>query len=398
MIADYRKRSRIFLAVFLVPIALGIIPGVMNVRFLDRTGELIDANEMAIRQQEDDGLFGTAVHHNDYRYKIAIAAVRQPEIVVVGSSRVLQFRQSHFSRPFANLGRTVGFSREVSKLAVDLKEVASPKLVLLGIDFWWANPAFIPAHNFVHHDWRGGDISPRVLMAPTKWLLESKLTAQEYWEILSSGSQPMINSRPAYGVQATKVGKGYGADGSHYYSGTVYGRRPPEDPTFSDTLRRIQLGGSQFRHAATVDHTRIDNLFAAIEAFRERGAEVITFLPPLAPTVFAAMTSAGDDYAYVTQFRSALKSLDVPFFDFHNPASVGTTDCEFVDGFHGGAVANARMLREMLKRGAPALVAYIDEGRLSRMIEEYAGKVQVDDRYARDGDDEIDFLEIGCNK
>ena len=34
----------------------------------------------------------------------------QPEIVALGSSRVLQFRQSHFTRPFVNMGMSVDYA------------------------------------------------------------------------------------------------------------------------------------------------------------------------------------------------------------------------------------------------------------------------------------------------
>ena len=74
---------------------------------------------------------------------------------------------------------------------------------------------------------------------------------------------------------------------------------------------------------------------------------------------------------------------------------MGGTDCEFVDGFHPGEVADARILVAL--SGTP-LGQYLDRAQLSHVLETRAGRASMDERYARPGEAEVDFLKLGCRK
>jgi hypothetical protein len=86
------------------------------------------------------------------------------------------------------------------------------------------------------------------------------------------------------------------------------------------------------------------------------------------------------------------------YYDFSDSAAVGSPDCEFVDGLHGGYVTYLRMLRIMAPdleadaatRGLVKPVADLD-----RLIAANQGRATLHDEPAGR---EIDYLGLGCNK
>lgn len=392
------RQHRRFIIVFMIPIVLMLIPGIANVLFLYGAGELYDAPTIARRQQQTGAMYGTAVHRNIYSYKLSLLAERKPEVVVIGSSRVLTFRQRYFRKPFVNLGLTVGYPSEVLHLAKDMVEIWRPKLVILGIDFWWGSDRFIHAFTFNDRQVLGGDLTPRAILAPANWLLDGKILWPQYLEIIKSGPPVRSGGRDMYGVQAITIGKGFGPDGSHYYSGTIFGRRAPEDPGFRDTLGRISSGTSQFRHAGAMLDSRVAELREAIAYFKENGIEVITFLPPLAPRVLDEIQRQGSLYGYLEPFRSAVSDVAPQHFDFLDSRVLDSGECEFVDGFHGGEITTARILARMADNTETSLSTYVDRAQISADIERYTGHAQADQRYRLSGEREIDFLGLGCKK
>jgi len=247
-----------FILIVLLPILLLLPAGITNWVFLHNVGELTPIEEIVEIQQRDGGLYGTALHPNVYSYKLELYAARRPEIVAIGSSRVLQFRQHLFSRPFVNLGRTVNYPAEAVKLVDDMLAVSTPELVIFGIDHYWLNPSFTTALDFSTHKRRGGRLTPDALITPFRWLIDDKISTTTYWTYLSGTARLSTRGAPMIGVQAILEGAGFAADGSWHYDNIVYGRRPADDPGFRNTLRRITTGSGQFRHGQDIDGVRID--------------------------------------------------------------------------------------------------------------------------------------------
>ena len=54
-------------------------------------------NEIISYQLNSNGIYGSALYTNVYPYKIALYSKIKPEIVVIGSSTVLQFRENFFN-------------------------------------------------------------------------------------------------------------------------------------------------------------------------------------------------------------------------------------------------------------------------------------------------------------
>ncbi|MBO6782208.1 MAG: hypothetical protein JJ899_02895 [Alphaproteobacteria bacterium] len=389
---------RRFILIFALPVALLLPAGLANLAFLDNTGELADIDEVAAIQQEAGGLYGTALHPNVYAYKLALLAARKPDIVAIGSSRVLQFRQAHFTHPFANLGRTVNYPAEAVKLVGDMLTRHKPEVVLFGIDHYWLNPAFTTARDFSTHPIRGGNLSPDALVTPWRWLADGRVSWDTYRAFVVGEIPSAPGGAPLIGVRAILDGAGFAADGSWHYDHIVFGRRPPEDPRFSDTLRRIETGRAQFRPGTEVDRQRVAELRAAIGMLEEAGVAVVTFVPPMAQPVLAAMAARGDAFAYAAPARAEIAMLGRHHLDLLDASVTGARDCEFVDGFHIGDVGAARLLDELARNTGHPLAAMVDRSAIADIVSRRAGAALAETRFQRPGEREEDFLAIGCKK
>jgi hypothetical protein len=92
-----------------------------------------------------------------------------------------------------------------------------------------------------------------------------------------------------------------------------------------------------------------------------------------------------------------LGTLPALSFDFHDPKSIGTSQCEFVDGTHGGEVTYLRMLDAVAADPSSHLEGAIDRAFVRQLIAENTGRAML----ARDDPDrapEADFNSLGCHK
>lgn len=390
--------ARRFLLVFFLPVLCALPFGAANVIVLDHAGELLDAGEVAALQQTTGGLYGTAIHPNVYPYKLALYAERAPEIVALGSSRVLQMSQGMFTAPFANLGRTVNFPAEAEAVVADMLAVHVPKLVLFGLDPWWLNPRWDHAPTFESHAWQGGDLTPETLLAPARWLADGRISFGLYGDLLT-GSLPRVEDGVAlYGMQAIEDRRGFRPDGSYYRGDVLTGRRPSDDIGFADTLGRVASDTAQFRRGAEIAPERLDQLRRAIATLQEAGVTVVTWLPPVAPPVSAAMAEAGEDFAWLAEARHALAGLGTAHLDAWDAATIGADACEFDDGFHNGETADLRILLALAALPGRPLDGAIDEAYLAALLARHAGRAQVFLDAPRPGEAETDFLGLDCLK
>jgi len=393
-----KRPYRVFLGLFFAPIVLALLAGSANWFFLVNAGELTDVDEVVARQQTDGGLYGTAIYPNVYVYKFAVQMQRRANVVVLGSSRVLSLRQGLFSAKFTNMGRTINYPREADRIVERLLGTYKPDVVLLGIDYWWANGRWPHSLNFENHFEPGARLTPSGLLAPWRWLIDGRIDLAAYWRTVTDSVGRPHGGAPMIGYRAIQYGNGFSAEGAYSYYGTVYGRNPPEDPAFRNTLARIDAGTAQFRYGDTVAPDRLDELRRAIDRLRRAGVAVITFLPPLAPTVYRAVRARGDRYGYVDKAREVFATLNTPYFDFTDPASIGATDCEFVDGFHSGEVVYARIIQAMMAAPGSPLTGLVDRNTVDAVIRQRSGHALAWEANKTADEAEIDFLGIGCDK
>ncbi|KTC91660.1 hypothetical protein OQJ15_12975 [Fluoribacter dumoffii] len=333
-------------------------------------------------------IYGSGIRPMNYFYKKELMEHIHPQIIAWGSSRVMQFRQKMFLSKFVNLG---GMMTSLDAGLRSYKDIirAKPKLVLLGIDFWWFN------ENFQNKNYKE-TIAPKLykpkssdLLTVRDWLKNGKLTYTDFLK----GVLQFPNK--GIGVSGILHEEGFGPDGSYYYTGIITGQKQHHDIGFADTLLRIKTGERRFQYGETLSKAHFKEFMFLLDEFQRQHIEVILFFPPLAAASNRMINHLSEKYSYIPQLKKALKAAGYHYYDYSEPGLIQSSDCEFIDGFHGGDVTYARILKDLAKQ-EPELAKYVDMNFLEKSIAQYSGFAYIPDGQFIPG--EIDFLEIGCSK
>lgn len=321
------------------------------------------------------------------KFNLFKRAPSSPEIVVMGSSRTLAFYQPMFIKPFLNMGRAYQFPI-IGKDILDLfkKTGRIPNIVLIGIDFWWFNSRYM-----------------KISQSVSKGVI-TKIDPNDLYQlqILVKGSWndparfrllPRAATLPPcpIGVIARLKNVGFLSDGGVTY---LYNRNQFHDPQFRDTLDRIRKNKGNFSQGERPDMQQIQEVLRFILALKKQGVKTIVYSPPVAPTVFQAMQKSGG-YTYITQAFDLLRNAGIELHDYLNPMRLGLNDCEFIDGFHPGDVANALLLLDLVKQ-EPALAKVVNLPFLQQLAANRGLSIVISDALTlrREGD----YLGLGCTK
>ena len=378
--ATYLKRYFLFLGMLTAIHAMPLI-------YLYQSGEYLPLHSVVAAQLESRVkiIYGSALHDNRQQYKVAMLDAVEPEVLVVGSSRVLLLRQSAFKSPMVNLGGSVNGVEQGHDL---LNQVIAkkPELVILGADIWWFNDQYVRSSSMSVSLPRS-DLAPkpRDPLQVIVWLLTGKIAVSE-----------MASSRGSLDIGiAGRAKDGFGPDGSYYYTRVSTGKRTSGDIGFLDTFRRIGSGERRFEYGHTASRPKIDRFIELLEELEKNGIHVVVIFPPFATQVVKRLRSSRR-YGYIRDLKDVLKEKGLGIYDYSDTAKLGSTDCEFVDGFHGGEITYLRILKDIAERDQ-IVNAHVDLNYVQTTIDKYSGRAFVYDPDIT-SDPEIDFLRLGCQK
>lgn len=379
-------------------IAAGIlsIPFFAALHYLRVMGE-VPMSEVIEAQLQNRGkkicLFGSGLVNGDFNYKTALYDRIQPDVVGLGSSRVLNFRSDMFTGSFLTLGGGFNSLSEGEALVKHILARHKPKLILFGIDYWWFNNIYIPAsYHFSPPPTLDEPMSPVTkFLKVISFVLEGKVTLSE---IISASSNPFYDNCH-FGLTAKKYRDGFAPDGSYYYGGFVTGLRKSDDPRFLRTLNKVRNGISRFSYNSELDPAHLATFERIVTMLQQSGVPTVYFFTPFPKVLDDAMAQYADGYGYIKKLHEYLKNKGLTVYDFSDMTPYGGTDCEFLEGIHGGDVLYARMLEQLAERD-PRARPWLDAPHLKDYLR-YAGYAMKPRPEVIDAP-EIDFLGLGCKK
>ena len=352
---------------FFKKLALFVMPPIVVLAFpafvLFASGEIPLDIDKVIREQaagKREVLFWPAYSNNDAYYKLKSVNARNPKTIVMGTSRVLQFRSEFFRDPssFYNAGRGVvrieHFSEFIDGISPD-KEI---KLIILGLN----QPGFNP-------NWKNFNKGPNDPPQESAMIFRHSWwqVYQDYYEGKFKIGHVLHNSgaEKKTGLLSRIRETGFRNDGCIIYHETW------EPPNFEENLKRIQEGVNRFEHGQKISARSVKELIRFFDKCRERNIHVVAFLPAHAHVLYESMRNKGDDYEYIFKLEETLRPIfdeySYPLFDFSDMASLGAGDEEASDGFHISEKAALRALIIMAE-GDAKLRGYVDLDNLRRIL------------------------------
>jgi hypothetical protein len=343
------RKFLIRLLIFATPLLISIIvPCIV----LYNTGENLNPIDRVLKSK-DKYLIGYAFNESNYRYvqwKSLLLQEQYCPVVVLGSSRVLQFRHQMFDVPSFNAGYTIQGTGDFVPFLQSLPDTQLPEYLVVSLDQWMFN---------IHWD----DLSE--IPGPDHWAQQFHVkpgvtTLKNVWKGLVTrryGFFPSTrDSLNRIGLNAVFQNTGFRRDGSRQYGEQIKnllsGSKKAGDYQFSDTYQRIKEGDRRFEYGDTTNLAAIAKVEEFLAFCKSKNIHVIAFLPPFADAVYERMRST-HRYGYLDGIYERLQPLFAHYgfecYDFSTVSRVGSSDQEMIDGFHGGELTYTRLLVKMLE-------------------------------------------------
>ncbi len=382
------SRSRSFavrVLLFVTPIAIVLA---LPIYVLVLGGEMspLDLDSVARRHEvtKELVLFGPAYTNINKPYKVRAATGAKARVLVVGSSRSMQFRASFFPRDvsFYNAGGSVSKIGHLRKLLERFPKERQPEIVFVALDQWFFNPK---TEASFEAEWDAQvDAKNDVLgVFQSSW-------ANVYADFVAGKftlAQIASSRHEAIGINAIVLENGFRNDGSYFYGAvTNHPENPNADPDrrFALSLARARAGSTRFEYASQVDAGVVVELGRFLDEAKSRGIHVVGFLTSYAPTVIGEMRAIGKS-SYIEQIDPTVRPLfaarGFSFFDFTDLSPLGSSDQEFIDGVHASEYAHLRMVRAMLEADS-TLARYTSRAHIDALATSSKGPLALsDDRW-----------------
>jgi hypothetical protein len=391
---DFKLNIKKWLSLwFFICLGLGVLIFI-SIKYLENIYEHNTYKEIINRQIQNNSIYGTALNQNTFGYKLELIKQIRPEIIALGSSRVMQFREESFNNTFINAGGAMGNLSEGILFLNQMLKYHKPKHIILGLDFWWFTDNRKEPKFYLHHKNTGDILTQKKILQPYYWLFNGKIKLESFKYIVSNDLIPNpLTKHDSLGIQAINTSNGFRKDGSYSYGKYIFGFKKSKDEKFKNTFSRIEQGINRFEYGEYLSSKKFNKLKEILNILKENNINVTIVIPPLSPSAYNKLQEHKEDYKYINNLFTKLNKID--YFNFHNIASINATDCEFIDGFHGGDIVYQRILKVISEKNNYLRKA-INIIQIKKNINIYKGKVlSIEDEYFYNSK-EIDFLKLGC--
>lgn len=326
-------------------------------------GLLYRANELGLAQfdtlvRQEDVLWGPAFYQGG-AYKSARYELTRPDLLVLGSSRVTQFRAAMVpSVRFYNASLAATSLAEAETFLRAALPRHRPKAVVLGIDPWWFSPQW--ARQSPDHAMAAGTAE---LEIPWRTVLANALSKGTDPHFLASlKGTPMatdpLAGRRTVGYMAGYQASGFRPDGSRQYGEQLILRQPYFDEAgfgwrngFRYYREKVRTVSDRFAYVGPLSDQAEAGLRTVIRLCREQGVGLVLFLPSFSHAVWQEIQEVPAQRDYFARFEAATARIaaeeGVELFDLHDLAGLGMSDRQTIDDIHVDEPSTAAALLRM---------------------------------------------------
>lgn len=343
----WNRWVKIWISIVLLVIFIFVIPlaGIMHIFKEDYT-------EKEIIENYKNVLYGSAVKTGSL-IKFKIIEEKQPAVVAIGSSRVMQFRADYFKNAdFYTMGGTSGSIEEAQETFNRIKSVYVPQIVILGIDLWWLNPKVDHRSHLEEREKMYNSKSMQYFQL-FSYLKDDTDMRMVLFNTSTIKDRDYLGNRINVGLSAAVKSNGFRLSDGSYQEGEIIAQNPSLETKLSDIYQRMDKGNRFFNWNKDIDYDELKKLKQLIQDMKSNGVHVVVFLPPFPNEIYSAMCHDEHYSTFLSEFEKSLDDLcteeEVYFANCSNLAWLGASDNECIDGFHGSETAYARIIYKMLE-------------------------------------------------
>ncbi|MDA7558642.1 hypothetical protein N8768_05735 [Flavobacteriaceae bacterium] len=260
----------------------------------------------------------------------------KPDLLVLGSSRVLQFREYMFNTKFYNAGFSVGTIQDYLTFLKLLPKDYKPKLVIMGFDQWMFNIDYYnnkkTYSSSIYTENKSLDMSNGFsnLLKVYKEIFNGKINYQNLNQ---------KNDTTYFGLNATINKKGFRNDGSFDYgiNHKYYNDFTTVHDFFAREMASISNNKKYFTYGDDVSLEAIKKYEELLVYCANNNIKLVAFLPPLPKSVNTKMQQLGR-YTYIGKIKDHLiplsETYNSEFYDLTDIESLSVDD-QYIDGHHG---------------------------------------------------------------
>ncbi|WP_423064336.1 hypothetical protein [Candidiatus Paracoxiella cheracis] len=365
----------------------------LSAAYLKNSYQIYSVYKIAQLQQSHGGYY--LPMNAEYQYKMALLKIRKPEIIILGTSRVLGFRQWMFNVSFVNMGRTFGDVAMLSTVK-DILRIHKPKVIIWGIDWW----DFIQNSRtqWAKRNYNGTEIVFPQLLMPYEWIFQGKISLTEFIQVALKRTANGLDNN-SFSVPARHHVEGYAKDGSIHYFAALQALTS-SSYRFRKALREILTSAPKsgyFQVGKNIPRKKWVEFRQLQRLLKNRDVILITYLIPEPTPIMAAMKQS-HHYGYLDELQNDANRLNPFFYDYMNPKKLEASSCEFIDDLHSGDIMSMRILLMLSRDHHNGLYKYINERKLQMLVNTYAGRASIPIPNDRNSVHETDFLGMGCHK
>lgn len=313
----------------------------------------------ALSMRDPESIVGLAYSNLDRPFKLAMLQKKNPELLILGTSRVTQISKEFFKpgTSFYNAGTGVQYAEDLPELLRSLGTTSAVRTIVLGVDPHFLNPAerLLFKTRSSEYPITATERIQRFLQ--TGW----KDAYQDYFDgkyVLADLWNMGRDVRRA-GLNALVNNAGFAGDGSSA-RGKVLAPAEQKERLESDIAVRvasIRRTGDAYEFGTELAPEGLSALAEFLELAKAQNIRVIGFLPPYASALQAKVLSLGNRNSAVMEalpreVGALFAKHGFLFYDFSLPASFGSSDDELIDPIHGSPVMYAHIIRELAKHDA----------------------------------------------
>ncbi len=323
-------------------------------------------------------LYGSAITESS-NIKFKIIKEKKPNVVAIGSSRVMQFRSMYFkNNDFYTMGGTASSLDEAQYTFDKISKICKPSIVILGVDLWWLNPNFKQQNRYRNQE-EEQNINTQKYFDLWVNLKDNGKLREALLNYTDIKEKEEYGNRDTVGLSSAVKSEGYRLDDGSYQYGEIIKKKESTDIKFKDTHNRILKGNARFQWADDIDYEQLDKLKYLIRDMKQNNVHVMVLLPPFPDEIYNTMYNSEKYHTFIDKFEESIQTLciseNVSYYNCGNLSWIGASDNETIDGFHGSDLAYARIVKKMTDDNY--FSEYVDEELLDHLIKNPISCLQI---------------------